>query len=134
MASANGIARTTTKVFKIRDHLVGLAGLLDLATQMREWFADGANPADFPSRQRTIDDFVTMVVVAPTGGVFVYEREPVPFHVEDKTFATGSGRDFAATALHLGYDAKNAIRIASELDQFTGNGMDAVSFDDADGS
>lgn len=130
MASDNGVMRTTTKVFKIRDHLVGFSGLLDLCVQMREWFTNGCNPADFPARQRTADDFVKMVVIAPTGGIYVYEREPVPFLVEDKTFSTGSGRDFAAAALHLGFSAPEAVKITSELDQFTGNGVDTVSFDD----
>jgi ATP-dependent protease HslVU (ClpYQ) peptidase subunit len=38
----------------------------------------------------------------------------------------GSGRDFARACLHLGMDAVKAVKVASELDVFTGGEVDVI--------
>jgi hypothetical protein len=93
---------------------------------MLAWVKSGCKPATFPESQRGTDDWVSVVVVRPGGLVDVYERSPYPFRVEDETYATGSGRDYAIAAMHLGKSAAQAVEIASLFDPACGNGVDTL--------
>jgi 20S proteasome alpha/beta subunit len=123
-ASCNGIVRTTTKIFRVRDMLVGLAGDADYSRAMLQWVIAGMNEDRFPEHQKTSADYVSVLVITKSREILKFERTPYPIVFEDKVFAMGSGRDFALAALHLGCDARRAVEVACALDVSCGNGID----------
>lgn len=124
--SSGGMPRTTTKIFRVRTSLCGAAGNADQCAEMIAWFKSGAEESKFPSSQRDKDDWATLVVI-DKDGIRFYERTPYPCVVEDKFYATGSGRDFATAAMHCGKSAREAVEIASLFDIGCGNGIDELN-------
>ncbi|SOD42382.1 hypothetical protein [Nitrosovibrio sp. Nv4] len=120
----SGLARTVTKIYRVGDSVVAIAGNLDQGLLMVEWVRNGCNPETFPGSQRDKDDWAT-VVVADANGVRSYERTPYPIAVEDKFWAAGSGRDFALAAMHLGKSAIEAVQVACVFQSDCGNGCDS---------
>lgn len=121
---SSGLARTVTKIFRVGNSVVAIAGSLDQGLLMVEWVRNGCNPDTFPDSQKDSDDWAT-VVVANESGVRSYERTPYPIIIEDTFWAAGSGRDFALTAMHLGKTAAEAVNIASIFQSDCGNGCDS---------
>ena len=121
-----GLSSMTTKVFRVRDGVVGMSGNGAMSNQMRAWYEAGAKANDFPEQQRGRDDWVALLVWR-RDGLFLYERTPHPTKIEDKIFAMGCGRDYALAAMHLGKTAREAVEIASVFDINCGNGVDELS-------
>lgn len=119
---------TCTKVFKVRGHLIAVAGSYDIAIEMIEWFSDGCDPDFFPEKQKT--EPATMMVITPDREIHKYERSHLPLKFENEKEAIGSGREFALAAMACGCDSAEAVRVASMFDCYTGNGVDTVSFDE----
>lgn len=122
--AVNGsLIRTTTKIFKVYDLIVAVAGKFDYGLQMVDWVQKGRNPEAYPKCQSDTENWVSLLVVE-NGKLLVYEMTPFPLIFEDAHYATGFGRDFAMAAMHVGYDAPGAVRIACELSADCGNGVD----------
>lgn len=119
---------TVTKVARVGDMLIGFAGNLATAMEMVAWIAAGAKPESLPAAQRT-GDFVDLICVLPGGKVLMYERGPIPYTPEQRFVSTGSGRDFAMAAMHLGRTSAEAVAIASLFDVHTGNGVDTLTLE-----
>jgi ATP-dependent protease HslVU (ClpYQ) peptidase subunit len=63
---------------------------------------------------------IEVIVVYTDGRCFYYcEASEKPISIEGP-FAIGSGEDFAVTAMHCGRTASEAIKVAEELDTYTG--------------
>ena len=124
-ASNNGLIRTTTKIFRVNDCLVGFSGDLDQCMEMVNWVRGGCAISDFPTSQRDKDRWITLGVINQAG-LRVYEMTPFPIIYEDAFWATGSGRDYAIAALHLGKTAREAVEISSIFDTGCGNGIDSL--------
>lgn len=118
--------RTTTKIFKVRDCLVGYCGDAAFGELMLAWFKDGEHVDSFPSQQRDKDDWVNLLVIRPDGHIHIYERTHCPINYEDKHIACGSGREFALAAMHCGKTAREAVLVAIDLDNGSGNGVDTL--------
>ncbi len=129
--SGNGKHGRVTKIFKVNGHLVGIAGAMDVAIALLRWFENGCDDDDWPSLQHDERE-CSMMVVSPEGVISVYERYPLPIVFEQGAHAIGSGRDFALAAMLLGCDPMKAIEVASELDAWTGGGVDALLLQDVD--
>lgn len=127
LASYGSMARTTTKIFRIRDCLVGYSGDQTFGEQMLAWFKRGENPDDFPASQRDKDDWISLLVIRPGGAIHIYERTPYPLSFEDIQYAIGSGREFAIAAMYCGKSAVDAVLIASMLDTGCGQGVDELT-------
>lgn len=127
-ATNNGHASTTTKIQRVGDMLIGMAGDACYARAMLEWARTGFDPATFPEHQKSKDDFVRFVVIEKSGRILEYELTPYPVVVEDRTIAVGSGRDYALAAMHLGKNAQEAVKVACALDIYCGNGIDVLEF------
>jgi 20S proteasome alpha/beta subunit len=125
-ATSSGLARTVTKIHKIGDTIVAASGNASQDALMVEWVRQGCKPEAFPDSQKDKDDWSTVVVV-DASGVRYYERTPYPILVEDAIWATGSGRDFALAAMHLGKSSVEAVAVASEFQIDCGNGCDSYS-------
>lgn len=130
-ATNNGMARTVTKIRRVRGHLCGGAGDFAMLQEMFAWFERGADPADVPAFQKT-SDFVSFLAITPEGRILKYEQSAYPIDfTESGSYVFGSGRDYAAAALYLGKSAKEAVEVASALDTTCGNGVDTLELEDA---
>lgn len=114
-----------TKVFKIKGSLIGFSGASDVAVTILRWFERGCSEDDWPELQYDNRE-CSVLVVSADNVVKMYERYPIPIIMEHDIHAIGSGQDFALAAMHLGHDPIKAIEVASALDCYTGNGVDAV--------
>lgn len=120
-----GLARTVTKIFRVDNVLVGIAGDGAQGMEMIDWIRGGCAPDRFPASQRDKEQWATIAVIK-ADGLWVYERSPYPMRIEDKTYATGSGRDYALAAMHLGKTAREAVEIACLFETGCGNGVDVL--------
>lgn len=127
--SFGGLHGTTTKVFRIRDCLVAGCGAVALVNELQHWFANGANPEDFPSQQRDVNTAAVLLVVPIQGALQQYENSPYPLLLENKQWAIGSGRDFAMMAMYLGKSAEEAVALTALFCDGCGNGVDALGHD-----
>lgn len=125
-AENGGYVYSVTKIFDCGDALIGVCGHLAHGLAMLGWWKDGRHPLMFPVGND--EDWATLLVVHRSGLVERYESRPRPFPVEARFHATGSGRDFALMAMHLGYDAQAAVQLACELSADCGNGIDTLHF------
>jgi ATP-dependent protease HslVU (ClpYQ) peptidase subunit len=118
---------TLTKIRRIGNALVGVAGSASKAGEFFAWIESGAYPPGFPPRDNG-NDYFTGLVIRPGPIVERYECTGFPIVLEDKQHAIGSGRDYAAMAMHLGKSASEAVQLATMFDENCGNGVDELSF------
>jgi ATP-dependent protease HslVU (ClpYQ) peptidase subunit len=119
--------RTVTKLRRTAaGELLGVAGWMNKALILMDWFEAGADPATFPAFQRDRDTACDLIIVRPDRSVWSLTDEPVLVQLEDPHHSIGSGRDFAAAAMHLGCDARRAVEVAMALCGHCGNGIDTM--------
>ena len=123
-ATSSGHPITTTKIFRIGDKLVGLAGSGDVCRAMLAWAMDGFKQEDFPVVAKDSD---VDMLVASRHGVVCYGQGPFPLVIEDRFATIGCGRDYALAAMHMGRNAEYAVELACELDVHCGNGIDTLT-------
>lgn len=117
--------RTVTKIFRLMNNqgLVGFSGDAAHAMELLNWFNTGMDKATYPSR--TGDNSAGTVHITPEGKIHVYNGTNA-YHevIEQKTFASGCGRDFALAAMHCGQNAVDAVVTTCHFDINCGNGVD----------
>ena len=129
-ATNNGLKLKTTKIFRMRGHLVGFTGSLDYVSLMHKWFEDGADPEKYPKQQEDDNKWVGMIVITPDKKILKYEQTAYPIDfTETKQLCIGSGRDFAFGALAMGADAYTAVEVACEYDNGCGMGIDILELE-----
>lgn len=126
-ATMGGHTFPITKIFRIRDVLVGFSGAADRIGSFRRWVEFGCDDRSYPPNPE--NDCVVMVMLHRDGRIERYEDQPFPIVVEDTVHATGSGRDYARAAMHLGCDAQKAVEVACLFDENCGNGIDVLRFE-----
>lgn len=124
-----------TKIFLVQKRdggraIVAISGRLDLGLLLVEWFKNGESPSEWPSAQLT-DDW-TRLVVLDTKGLYFYEKYCQKFYPETDRIAFGSGSDFAIGALWYGASAIEAVKIACDVCDSCGFGVDSFSIGDLD--
>ena len=128
MATADNWSFEVTKIKRLHDgRLLAGAGNFSFVLAMYDWIESGANPATFPGHQGDKYDWEPILVVNPDGRLIRYERTPHPIEIKSPFYAQGSGRDYALMAMHLGRSAPEAVKLASELDPYTGGGVDTLA-------
>lgn len=130
-ATSVGYPATTTKIFRLKDgSIAGFTGDADSARALLDWYESGAGKDAFPpNRDGQGNCRAILMVITPDRRVMQIQREPFPIEFEDPFTAMGSGRDYALAAMHLGYDARKAVEVASALDTDCGNGIDTLEFE-----
>jgi hypothetical protein len=123
----HGTGITSTKIARVGDYLVGVAGQASFGGAFREWVAGGMLSADYP---RPCEVAIAMLV-SREGAVSLYEQTAYPTTVEDRFAAVGSGKECALAALYLGHSARVAVEVACVFDDGSGNGVDTLTFEDA---
>lgn len=121
-----GLKRTVTKIRRIGDLLVGGAGDFAEINEAMAWIERGRKIEDYPKRMSEKDADSTLLVIE-SGEILIYGFSPIPSRYEDKTYAMGSGRDYAITAMHLGKSAVEAVEIAIIFESGCGNGVDELT-------
>ena len=127
MAESSGHARTVRKIFRIDGHMLAVSGAYSTGMALLAWWAksQGEDLNDFP-KSDSEEMSANLWVVKPNGSIFVYENSPFALPFEDRTFASGCGRDYALGAMAHGADAVEAVRIAIENDIHCGCGIDTL--------
>lgn len=122
-----GYATAVTKIFRIEQGLVGIAGSPTHGMALLAWLKAGCDPDTWPA-SRDPESSADILFITNEGKIFEYSGKggPYPEPCEDAFIATGSGRDYALAAMHLGHDARRAVEVACALDVFCGKGIDTL--------
>lgn len=115
---------TTTKIHRINGMLVGCAGGAAQGASCIQWVRDGMDRSQYPDAQK--EDSCSLLIIHPDGAIHYYSKTPDPLAIECKTFAIGSGSEYADAALYLGKTAIEAVEVAIALDSGCGNGIDTL--------
>lgn len=119
---------TVTKIFKIKDNLVGIAGDYSYAQLMLEWFRKGAKIKSYPESDSD-NIMATMIVIDKDKTIWLYEDGPHPIKVEDDHCAIGCGEEAGRVAMACGLSAMDAVLMASRFNSGCGNGCDCLVHD-----
>lgn len=128
--TAGNLIRTTTKIWRHGDILMGGAGTFWHMEALRNWVTNGMIPAKFPELKIKDDTVPSFWLINRSGMVAKLEDSPYPLTCLDPFFAEGSGRDFAYGALAMGADARQAVEVACRYDYGCGGGVDILTFED----
>jgi len=71
---------------------------------------------------------IQILMVDKTKQIYIADKNLVYIPIGCKKWAIGSGGEFALGAMYAGKTAKEAIKIASQLDVYTGNAIDTLTF------
>lgn len=105
------------KVHRVGGDIVACSGAMEHIMAFIAWYDPRSGVDDFPSE---IKDFTAFVFQSDTGRVMEYGGTPYPWQLFDAPHATGSGSPYAMGAMLNGANAKQAVKIASQLDDATG--------------
>lgn len=125
-----GLEMRCRKVYRVvapnrRVALVGYTGSVAFVNAHLHWLYSGERPT-FSG-----PDLKWSVLMLAEGGGMWIRHDNVDYWDQitgRRTFAVGSGADFALAAMELGKDAVAAVRVAAKLDHGTGGGVDVVRF------
>ena len=127
LADQGGVKKSTTKIFKVNGHLLGVSGNLSIGMELIAWWSNGANPEAYPPSNRSLDDGARLIAIGADKKVMVYEISPHPFQIEGDFCAFGCGSAPALAAMDCGADARRAVEIACKYDTGCGNGVDVLA-------
>ena len=96
-----------------------LAGQADMTARLGEWIKEGC-PHTVEGVPVSWGDNGFECVIITTDAAYTYCTESGDLLELFTGFTLGSGGTFAQTALHLGKDAKSAVKIAAQMDLFSG--------------
>lgn len=116
---------TVTKIHRWEDGICGASGSMEEGMRLISWLQDGADPESFPELEE--NSSTEFLVIYNSGRVAYYERTATPLWFDNAHHAIGCGKDYALAAMHLGKDAVEAVKVASELSVFCGNGVDTLT-------
>jgi ATP-dependent protease HslVU (ClpYQ) peptidase subunit len=100
------------KIFRVRGHLIGLAGHSHIGSEFLSKFRKSNNPA----REYKEDDEFNGIVLFKDGRILHYDSSFGWDEVNDAYIAIGSGAPFAITAMDCGATPEQAIEIAAKRD------------------
>lgn len=106
--------------------LVGFSGAMSVVLAYRHFMAGGPRP-DYGDQSQ--DTALNILLIDDTCRVwFRTSKRDIWEWFNVEQWAIGSGCDYALGAMAAGATAREAVRIASKLDNGTGFGVDAVRF------
>lgn len=125
-----------TKIFHWKENkthfMFAGAGAVQSVLQLQDWLQNNKIQEYHESLDEDMfaEGILVTVVNSKLTQVALYNTKSCfPVIIEDGTFSIGSGSAFAKTAMHLGKNAVDAIRIASQFDSDTGMGINSISID-----
>ena len=109
-----GIFFKGKKIFEVADGWIAVFGNYDHAIAVVQWYNKGAKPTEYPPFAN--DDSCEFVHVNRKGELRLYnDTQHVPVSIDNKSFAFGSGREFAIAGMHLGLSAEEAVKLACKF-------------------
>ena len=112
----------TTKLFRVRGSLLGIAGNVEQAMRFVEWRRTSG-----PQPQFTEQPNIEVIELTSDGKLFWWGAEMVGIPIEGKCYAIGSGAALALGAMEMGATPKQAIQIAAKWDATTGSEVQTMS-------
>jgi len=109
-------------VSKVRGATVicyALAGTADMPQRIGEWISLGC-PHTVEGQPYEWGEAYFEVIIITTETAFLYNSESNDILEIFHKVCLGSGGEFAQTAIHMGKDAKASVKIAGEMDLFSG--------------
>lgn len=122
-AQQHGLTRYFKKVHRMDDAIIGIAGNCGDVTQFLDWWRDGHNMdrlPDFRIYRGDGDAPDIQALVLQQDGLYLWTEHFQYSPVVQSFFAIGTGTQAALTAMHMGAPAVDAIRMAAQVDLFTG--------------
>ena len=117
-------------VNKLRGHTVicyALAGSADMVNRCGAWIAEGC-PHTVEGHPYEWGEAYFEVIIITTESIFQYNTESNDLLEIFHPVCLGSGGEFAQTAVHMGKDAKASVKIAAEMDLFSGGIGSYINF------
>ncbi len=121
------------KLYRCEGHIIACTGGTYAALRFVHWFDDYAEGnvdwEDAPDLTNLeLDEDFECLVVRPDGTAYTVSRLMAPAEVEDITdfFTLGSGGSAAMAALRAGANARKAVRIACEIDAWSGGKLQVM--------
>ena len=118
------------KIRRSNGELIAATGNASIAVQLFDWHSKGCDPDTWPecNKDPAKDSITHLIVINEKTGIRKYESSGYPVCIENKFMAWGNGHEAAMAVLHLGFDAKKAVEVTSEIIQGVGNGVDTLEF------
>ncbi len=114
-----------TKIYKVVEDgdtfLYGCAGNATEAYAFHLWTI-----GELEQRPKLSNIQIIMIDYEKT--VYIADKNLIYLPIQSKKWAIGSGGDYALGAMYAGKTAKEAVKIASQLDVYTGNAVDTLTF------
>lgn len=127
MANMAEYAGTVTKIRRATNGaLMAFSGTAPVGAELMAWYDAGAKPSAYPENACDDGCWAYLLVITPEREILRFERTAYPVRVEGRFTAMGCGAHFALATMHLGHDAVEAVRVASELSPNCGNGIDQL--------
>ena len=124
LVSDSGMKGRTRKLTVFGSQVLSHSGAADHGQMMEIWFKDGKKPDAFP---RTTPDKDAYLYVFEKGKpIMCFQSWPAPVFIQSAEFAGGAGGPYALASLHLGRDARQAVKVACELNVYCGCGVEYV--------
>lgn len=118
-------AHSVTKIHRGKGRLYGFSGTCELKNAWINWHQRGADPDKCPKIPDGLS--VTLIVITQDGAITLYcDSGNGSTFDKGQPFAIGSGQDYAMAAMVSGANARQAVLLASELDLFSGLGVDSL--------
>lgn len=126
---AGGIRFVVPKLFTYPGVIVGVSGKAAGAREVAEWYAlHGCDPERRPQIQNS-EDWCRALALHKDGRVFVIENWG-SFEVASRPVAAGSGHEIALTAMAMGADVEEAVRVACRVSVYCGLPVVSKCLDD----
>ena len=114
-----GVIMEMHKIFRVRDSLIGFCGDYDAVIQFLELYKKNKTK-DLKTIGEKDADFDYLLLNSK--GVYLATGFCGPLvKIHESFFAIGSGKASAITAMRMGASAKEAIKMASLIDVYTGS-------------
>lgn len=111
----------------INNELIAWAGNIQEISQWKEWWKSGADVKEFPN----FEDGFSVLRINRNKELFIHnDINPYSIEMGKRKWALGSGEDFAIGAMEFGANAIEALEVAANLCNFTGQGMDVITYDE----
>jgi hypothetical protein len=93
------------------------AGDVSECAKLHKWAESGFDPANKPQENQ---NNLSAMIVFPLEGIHYTDNSYVVYKIDAPFHAVGSGSELAIGAMSAGASAKEALKIASQYDIYTG--------------
>lgn len=129
--TSNTTVSITTKIKLVETrscdkYLIGVTGSIGDLQAFCHWFTSENDSEKYP--KNFIDDSAAAIVINEAGEINLYETTPFGTLLQTKTFAIGSGKQFAMAAMYYGKSAIEGVHLACQFDAYCGQGIDTLKF------